>query len=84
MLMGIGMLGMGVVATQHIREEYDEDDDGYDEEEDEEEYDDLDIVAEPEGGGPSSGALNTHGDNAGRSQMAVGEVVLNNINARGF
>ena len=85
MLMGMGMLGMGVVATQHIREEYDEDDDGYGEEEEEEEdYGDLHIVAEPEGGGPSSGALNTHGnvggnnDVATRSQMAVGEVVLNN------
>lgn len=66
-LLGMGMLGMGVVATQHIREEYDEDDDDYDEEEDEEEYDDLHIVAEPEGGGPSSGALNTHGDTAARS-----------------
>jgi hypothetical protein len=31
------MAGMGVVATQHIREEYDEEEDGYDEEEDDEE-----------------------------------------------
>jgi hypothetical protein len=70
------LMGMGVVATQHIREEYDEE---YDDEED---YSGLHLVAEPEGGGASSGAMNTHGNQTnnqgGRNQMAVGEVVLNN------
>lgn len=72
------MAGMGVVATQHIREEYDEEEDGYDEEEDdEEEYGQLQIglIEETppvvEGGGPSQGELIPNGN-----VMAVGEVNL--------
>lgn len=88
MLLGM----MGVVATQHIREEYDEDTD-YDEEDEDESQEDngfggLQIVGETppvnEGGGPSSGALNTHGNGGYHTSttgnnrgMAVGEVVLN-------
>lgn len=42
---------MGVVATQHIREEY-EQDQGYGEEDDE--YDGIQMIAENEGGGQSN------------------------------
>lgn len=63
MLMGMGLLQMGVVATQHIREEYDEEDDDEENDDDEEEEygnEQLDLDAEEEsthpvneGGGPS-------------------------------
>ena len=75
------MAGMGVVATQHIREEYDEEEDCYDDEEEEdeeeEEYGELQIgiIEETppvvEGGDPSSGVLNTNGN-----VLAVAEVNL--------
>jgi hypothetical protein len=36
LMAGMGILGMGVVATQHIREEYDEDEEYEDEDDDDE------------------------------------------------
>ena len=98
MLLGMGLLGMGVVSTQHIREEYYEDDDYEDEDDEEGAYQGIpigmigDIPPVVEGGGPSTGVVNTHGNgqysgtqNTGsrqtmvgeqQHQMAVGEVVI--------
>jgi len=80
LMAGMGILGMGVVATQHIREEYDEDEEYEDEDDDEEDeeeegYEGLQIgmIDETppvnEGGGPSTstGVLNTHGNQYGGS-----------------
>lgn len=96
MLMGMNILGMGVVATQHVNNKYGgSDEDDYDEEDDD--YEGLQIgpmIGETppinEGGGTSSGVLNTHGNasyNRGtqNNTMAVHEVVLpvlNNNNVR--
>lgn len=88
MLMGMGMLQMGVVATQHIREEYDEEDDSPGDAA-AEEYVGIHLVGETppvvEGGAASTSGhgnggyqstQNTGVRNTINHTMAVGEVVL--------